>query len=69
MITKKTPQEIALLREGGKRLAYILRMVAESVSPGVSTFALTFAANIATGPAQLEFLIGLSLPSYQICLE
>lgn len=40
MISIKTPQEIAALREGGKRLARILRLVSEEVVPGVSTDAL-----------------------------
>lgn len=33
----KTPEEIAILREGGKRLARILRDVASEAKPGVST--------------------------------
>lgn len=37
MITIKTPEEIAILREGGKRLAEILERVKERVAPGVTT--------------------------------
>ncbi len=36
----KTPEEITILREGGKRLATILAKVAEMVKPGVSTLEL-----------------------------
>lgn len=37
MIIIKTPQEIEILREGGKRLATILYKVKDKVAPGVST--------------------------------
>lgn len=37
MITIKTSEEIEILREGGKRLARILRIVGKSVAPGIST--------------------------------
>ena len=37
MITIKTPEEIKILREGGKRLATILYKVKDMVAPGVST--------------------------------
>lgn len=33
----KTPEEIEILREGGKRLARILDMVAKKVAPGINT--------------------------------
>ena len=36
----KTPKEIEIMREGGKRLASILAKVAEKVRPGVSTWEL-----------------------------
>lgn len=36
-ITIKTKEEIEILREGGKRLAFILNEVARKVAPGVST--------------------------------
>jgi methionyl aminopeptidase len=36
-ITIKTPEEIEILREGGKRHAFILNEVAKRVVPGVST--------------------------------
>jgi methionyl aminopeptidase len=37
MIIIKTPQEIEILREGGRRLASVLYKVKEKVRPGVST--------------------------------
>jgi len=37
MIQIKTDKEIALLREGGKRLAAVVALVAEHVKPGVTT--------------------------------
>lgn len=37
MVTIKTYKEIEILREGGKRLAAILKLVAAEVKPGVST--------------------------------
>lgn len=39
-ITIKTKEEIEILREGGKRLAEILRNVADAAKPGVSTLDL-----------------------------
>ena len=39
-ISIKTEKEIAILREGGRRLAEVLRKVAAEVKPGVSTRAL-----------------------------
>lgn len=36
----KTPEEIEILREGGKRLAIILAKVAKKVAPGISTYEL-----------------------------
>ena len=37
MIIIKTPEEIEILREGGKRLATVLYKVGEMVKPGIST--------------------------------
>lgn len=37
MITVKTPEEIEILHEGGKWLAFILKTVSEMVKPGVSS--------------------------------
>jgi methionyl aminopeptidase len=45
MITIKTKEEIEILREGGKRLAFILQEVARTVKPGVSTKELNDLAN------------------------
>lgn len=39
-IIKKTKKEIEILREGGKRLAMVLRNVAKAVRPGISTHEL-----------------------------
>ncbi len=40
MITIKTPEEIKILRDGGKILASILLKIAEKAKPGVTTFEL-----------------------------
>lgn len=40
MIIIKTPQEIEILREGGRRLASILYKVKDKVAPGISTWEL-----------------------------
>lgn len=40
MMSIKTPEEIKILREGGKRLAAVLRQVIAAVRPGVSTLEL-----------------------------
>ncbi len=40
MITIKTKEDIAIMREGGRRLASILQAVALAVKPGVSTLEL-----------------------------
>ena len=40
MITIKTPEEIKILREGGKKLASVLYQVAEMVRPGIATIEL-----------------------------
>ena len=40
MIRLKTPEEIEMLQEGGRRLAEILSILASKVSPGVSTLSL-----------------------------
>lgn len=40
MITIKTKEEIEILREGGRRLAFILQEVAKLAKPGVSTLEL-----------------------------
>lgn len=40
MITVKSPEEIKILREGGKRLASVLYEVAERVKPGIATIEL-----------------------------
>ncbi len=40
MIKLKTKEEIAILREGGKRLAFVLEEVKKKVAPGVKTIEL-----------------------------
>lgn len=60
-VTIKTETEIAILREGGKRLAYILLELAKAVKPGVSTLELDNLARelVAEGgdkPAFLDYL-------------
>ncbi len=40
MITIKTPEEIKILREGGKILASVLHMVSEKAKPGIATIEL-----------------------------
>lgn len=40
MIIIKTKEEIEILREGGKRLAFVLNKVKEKVAPGISTWEL-----------------------------
>ncbi len=44
MISLKTPEEIAILREGGRRLALILKALEAKVAPGVSSIALEMEA-------------------------
>ena len=45
MITIKSEDEIEVMREGGRRLAFILQEVAKAVKPGVSTEDLNELAN------------------------
>lgn len=40
MVTKKTAEEVEVLREAGRRLAYVLEAVSKKVAPGVSTVEL-----------------------------
>jgi len=40
MIIIKTPEEIEIIREGGRRLATVLNKVKEMVKPGISTYEL-----------------------------
>lgn len=58
MITIKTKEDIAILREGGKRHAAILRELASMVRPGVSSFDLETRARelIAEGGDKASFL-------------
>lgn len=57
-ITIKTPEEIAILREGGKRLAFILAELAKAAVPGVSTLDLDNLARklVAEGGDKSAFL-------------
>lgn len=45
MITIKTKEEIEIMREGGKRLAYLLEVVGKACKPGVSTADLNILAD------------------------
>jgi methionyl aminopeptidase len=58
VIYKKSPEEIALMREGGKILASALDRVQAAIAPGVSTAELDriFADAIAERGAQASFL-------------
>jgi methionyl aminopeptidase len=60
MIIIKTPQEIEILREGGKRLATVLFKVKEIVKPGISTkdlddYALKLIKDMGDEPAFLNY--------------
>ncbi|MEK7140583.1 MAG: type I methionyl aminopeptidase [Patescibacteria group bacterium] len=60
MIIIKTPEEIKILREGGKRLASVLFKVKEKVMPGVSTheldqYALKLIRDMGDEPAFLNY--------------
>jgi len=60
MIIIKTPEEIEILREGGKRLAVILNKVKEIVKPGISTkdlddYAFKLIKKIGDEPAFLNY--------------
>lgn len=54
----KTPEDIAILKEGGRRHAYILKELVKMVAPGMSTFALNNRAEglIAEGGDGAAFL-------------
>ena len=66
MITIKTPEEIILLREGGKRLASVLRRVVERVRPGVSTCELdAFAQELILHCGGVPSFKGYRLPDVQ----
>lgn len=60
MIIIKTPQEIAKLREGGRRLATILEKVKNKVKPGISTkeldeYAFKLISEMGDKPAFLNY--------------
>src|SRR3989344_683181 len=60
MVIIKTPQEIKILREGGRRLATILRKVKDKVAPGLSTrdlddYAFTLIKEMGDTPAFLNY--------------
>ena len=44
MVTVKTKEEIEVLREGGERLAGVLKKVVESAKPGGSAYDLDWLA-------------------------
>ena len=45
MIDQKTAKEIAIMKEGGKILSFVLREVAKVIKPGISTWELNQLAN------------------------
>jgi len=56
----KSPQEIEILREGGKRLATVLEKVGKTIKPGVSTweldqYALKLITEMGDSPAFLNY--------------
>lgn len=60
MIIIKTPEEIEILREGGKRLATVLYKVGDMVKPGISTkdlddYALKLIKEMGDEPAFLNY--------------
>lgn len=60
MVTKKTPEDIEFLREGGKRLAQILQKLGEFSKPGVTTedindYALTLTEEFEVEPVLLGY--------------
>ena len=62
MIIIKTPEEIEILREGGKYLATVLYKVKEKIRPGVSTkdldiYAEKLIRDIGGYPAFLNYLV------------
>lgn len=61
----KTPQEIKILREGGRILARILALLAEAVRPGISTLELDTLARTAIEKAGAE----AAFPGYQTHAE
>jgi len=67
MIIIKTPEEIEIIREGGKRLATVLNKVKEMVKPGISTWELDkYAEKLIKGmgdyPSFLNYKSGDGIP-------
>lgn len=59
MITTKTPEEIEILREAGKRIARVLESTAARVAPGVSTEELNrFAEEMIEGMGDTPSFLG-----------
>ncbi len=61
MIIIKTPEEIEIMREGGRRLATVLYKLKEKVAPGVSTkeldeYAFRLVKELGDAPAFLNYL-------------
>lgn len=74
MITYKTKEEIKVLRESGKKLAYILDFVAKMVKPGITTIelenkALELIKEAGGEPAFKGFLIGSRPFPSALCLS
>ena len=69
----KTPQEIEIIREGGKRLAIVLHKVADIVKPGVSTkeldaYALKLIREMGDEPAFLNYKPDMQKTAYPASL-
>jgi len=73
MIIIKTPEEIEILREGGKRLATVLNKVAEIIKPGISTkdlddYAFNLIKEIGDYPAFLNYSPDMAMKPYPASL-
>ncbi len=73
MIIIKTPQEIEIIREGGKRLATVLQKVKEIVKPGISTkeldtYALKLIREMGDEPAFLNYKPDMQNTAYPATL-
>ena len=76
MIIIKTPEEIEIIREGGKRLATVLYKVKEMVKPGISTkeldtYALKLIREMGDEPAFLNYKPDMQSTAYPatICIS
>lgn len=73
MITLKTKEEIAVLREGGKILAEVLQIISRLAKPGISTFELNkvaedFIAKFNARPSFKNYKPEKGMPPYPAAL-